>query len=306
MKSRQLYKNVIYFIGSLLLAIAAGTLLMILVYCIPVAPIRQHVRDTVQILTNEGDYYFWAPNYSASELDNFTDACMLNEASFVGSGSVVQDAMNNPSIWYEDQWSSAMRLSLAVNADGIEESASIANYSRYWHGYLVLLKPLLYFLNISDIRILNMGVQLFLLAYLLIELYKLGGYRLVWPMVIAAIFLNPISTAMCLQFTDVYVITLIGSLVILRRGQGGGHDWRIFLWTGIAIAYFDFLTYPILSLGVMLLILLYLHREDDLRTQVRRIVTCSVNWGGWLRRHVARKMGDCLDPNGRQCFLGWI
>lgn len=37
------------------------------------------------------------------------------------------------------------------------------DYTRYWHGYLVWLKPLLLLMDYADLRMLNMMLQLLLL-----------------------------------------------------------------------------------------------------------------------------------------------
>lgn len=92
------WNTIEYFIGSLLLAIVAGTILMILVYSIPIQPIRKHVTEASSIYSIEGDYYKWSQSNTTTVLDNFTDALMLNEASFIGTGNIIADAMNNPYI----------------------------------------------------------------------------------------------------------------------------------------------------------------------------------------------------------------
>lgn len=46
------------------------------------------------------------------------------------------------------------------------------NYSRYWHGYLLYLKPLLLFFNVYDIKILMMFIQLLLIVWVEILLAK--------------------------------------------------------------------------------------------------------------------------------------
>lgn len=281
------WNTVKYSVGSLLLAIAAGTVLMIVVYGIPIQPIRQHVTEASSIYSVEGDYYKWSQSNTNTVLDNFTDALMLNEASFIGTGDIIADAMNNPYIRYNEMTES-QQLMQAISVDTVEDSAFIVNYARYWHGSLVFLKPLLLFLTVSDIRVLNMAVQMILLLFLLIEAYKAGGYGLSLSILMAMLCLNPITTALCIQLSDIYIITMLGGLVMLRQRRNSD-IWHVFLWIGIATAFLDLLTYPMVGLGIVLLIYLYLHREDALHIQLKRIVGCSISWG-WVCRHVARQM----------------
>lgn len=273
------YDYVRYSLVSLILAMIAGTLAMIGVYCIPTEPIRQHVQESLYIYSTEGDYYSWASERANTMLDNYTDALMLNEASFVGTGSVVDDAMNNPYVYYRET-SRVQSLMLSFSSNDIDEN-DIGTYARYWHGALIFLKPLLYFLTVPDIRVLNMMVQMLLMIMLLVEAYKAEGNRLVLPLTLSILCLNPVSTALCMQYADIYMITLLGSIVMLRRWCKGSCNniWRIFLWIGIATAYLDFLTYPLVGLGYILIIYLYLCRHDRLIIRMKRTIGCSISWG---------------------------
>lgn len=74
--------------------------------------------------------------------------------------------------------------------------------------------------------------------------------------------LNPISTALCFQYTDVYLLTLIFEVILLHfRTDQKAFGYLLFLWLGILVAYFDFLTYPLVSLGFLLITELLLCQE---------------------------------------------
>ena len=51
-----------------------------------------------------------------------------------------------------------------------------------------------------------------------------------------------------------------------------------FLLTGMATSYFDFLTYPVASLGMPLIVWLLLHRDETARTRLWRMVRCGLCW----------------------------
>ena len=56
-----------------------------------------------------------------------------------------------------------------MHGEKIEDSFE---YARYWHGYLVLLRPLLALFNYSAIRIILLVITLLSMAILAILLYK--------------------------------------------------------------------------------------------------------------------------------------
>lgn len=270
-------KNIRYIIFSLLVAIILGTISMIAVYSLPINTIRQNVLESIEIFEIEDDGYYWAPGISSTHLDNFTDSIMINNAAFIGTGSVINDAMNNPRVEYLDAASKSECLIRAITQDTLE-NAVVVNYSRYWHGYLIWLKPLLMFLNLSDIRILGMIFQFILMLWFFIEIYKIDGYRLVIPFGIGVLCLNPISTAVCMQYACMFNITFIAALIMIKsKFYLSNKYWHLFLWIGIATSFFDFLTYPVVGLGINLILMILLGKKQP-QNNIKKIFVASVVW----------------------------
>ena len=117
-------KNTLYLIGCLFTAIVVGTILMLAVYNLPIDTIRNNVRKSLSIYETENDGYYWAPWISSSHLDNYTDSLMINEAAFLGTGSVVNDAMNNPWVNYEDL-TKCESLVRSVSQDTLEDGTVV-------------------------------------------------------------------------------------------------------------------------------------------------------------------------------------
>ena len=276
--------------GSLLAAILAGILLMTAAYLLPTARMRHNVEISLPYILSEGDRYQWAPYHNGTELDGFTDAIMLGNAIYEGQASPLQKAMVNPRAEYTPGDSVPVD-SLGRYAQK-EEGYREVTYARYWHGYLLFLKPLLLFFTPSDIRLLNMTVQLLLAALVLGLCYQEKGFRLALPMGAALLCLNPISTALCFQYTDVYLLTLVFCGVLLHfRTDRKKYGLLLYLWLGICVAFFDFLTYPIVSLGVLLTVEMLL-REDSLWKKIGHMLLASFAWavgygGMWAGKWVA-------------------
>lgn len=263
-------------VGSLLAAILAGVVLLTAVYALPTRRMRHNVSISLPYLLAEGDRYQWAPYHNGTELDGFTDALMLSNAIFEGTGNPLQDALTNPRMEFTPGDMVPVD-SLSQYAQG-REDGRIVTYARYWHGYLLLLKPLLLFFTPSDLRLLNMTVQLLLAAAVLGLCYKRKGFRLALPMGAALLCLNPISTALCFQYTDVAVLTLLSCAVLLAfRTDRKKYGCLLYLWLGIGIGFFDFLTYPVAALGMLLLTEMMLS-EDSLWKKIGIMLRNSTAW----------------------------
>lgn len=212
--------------------------------------------------------------------DNFTDGLILGAAAYDDdTSSILEKALL--AYHYESVPDEPVNSLYAYVVDGIEDGRE--SYARYWHGYLVIWKPLLEVLTYYQIRMLNVLIQLALIIYILWALNKQLGIRS------AAIFLAslcmtfPIVIPFCLQFSAMFYLMLISAALTLRfaRLSEDGRYAYFFLGIGIATAYFDFLTYPLLPIGVALTFVLALReqRGDQTDRGVRVVTRGLIHWG---------------------------
>lgn len=278
MKNRNpITKHLLLAAVSLVLAVCIGTAAMIAVYCLPTRRMNDNIGKSLDILEVERHRFTWAPGYAGTGLDGYTDAIMLGNAVYRGSGSHLRDAMLNPRVYYQADENPLDSVTKYVNKSELSEGTEVT-YSRYWHGYLAWLKPMLLFFTLSDIRMLNMMFQFGLALYLLLELFRLGGYRMAIPFAVALLSINPISAALCLQYSSVYDVMLLGALGLLKlRLYDTEYDWYVFLWIGILTAFFDFLTYPVAALGINLVLITILS-HGDFKGKILRIIRATFAW----------------------------
>ena len=289
-------------LAVLLISILAGTVLMIAAYCCPVSMIQKHTGESVDILNNEYEHYGFAPRISTSYPDHYTDALMLSMAAAPRTGSVVYDAMNCgpmfiPSFSYGETL-------MYVFGEGSIDEATVGSYPRYWHGYLIWLKPMLTVMTYSEIRILAMCFQLALLLWAVYELQK-KDMRLVPGFFFAFLFLNPITTAMSIQYASVYCITLIMTAIMLRFDLFTDDRCPAVLFGGgIAVAFFDFFTYPVVALGIPLITSVALTSDRGIGHNIKKILAGSFAyfagyagmWAGkWITADLLIKSGTIRD-----------
>lgn len=236
----------------LLLAVLLGAAAMTAVYALPTGRMHTNVDRSIPLLENEGGSFFWAPPDDLStRLDGYTDAIMMQTAIYNRDRHhLLQEAMLNRRVEFYETGAPITSLIRYVYG---EHKGPISSYARYWNGYLLYLKPLLLFFSLPQIRTMDACFQFCLAAAVLLLAYRKGGTRLAVPMALMILSLNPISTAMSLQYTSMYVLTLGGALAMLSletwKKENG---YLLFLFLGIGTAFFDFLTYPAAAVGVCL------------------------------------------------------
>lgn len=287
MKKMYLIKKIISKLLRIILLLFAGavmgTLLLMGCYMLPTARISNHVAESAATFQEEGTYpqiFDWC----TSQLDNYTDALMLLNAVYSGGGySVIDQAMSIYRIHYQDK-SPAEEL-VAYYDSTYHEEEIVRGYGRYWHGYLIFLKPALLLLNYDQIRILNLVLQPFLVGILLYILHRknMGQYML--PYIFSMIPLMPIVTAFSMQFSTVFYLFTLASISVVAKFEylrKNSRDFYFFFIVGMLTSYFDLLTYPIATLGIPLILYMALEIENSMvsvKHGIGKTVCFSSAWG---------------------------
>ena len=276
MKTHNLIKRIIIGILTLFVSVIVGYLLLVLVYCIPVEPMYDHMVESCDIFEKEGTYPKMLWNYN-SRLDNFSDALMLMMASFRDDDSAWKAALNGK--MYLGAKPDEIFIDLFKNGHTNQYEY---DYMRYWHGYQIYLKPLAYLMSLHGIRIVMILFQLLLVGILAYQSYRYDR-KLLIPIAGLWIFLNPIATTMSIQINTVTTVTLITLIMVIyfctKRDRVKTISWDIlFLLDGCAIGYFCVLSYPLLAWGAPL-VLWYYFNADDLKKNLLEAIELSGFWG---------------------------
>ncbi len=221
------------------LLIVVYTLGMLAVYSFPDSLIEENVHAAVAVLREEGNMeggyatYFWHNGYGIT--DNLTDK-EIYSGLLRGDRSVADAAMRT-------------------------------DYARYWHGYALILRPLMTVFSIINVRFANMMIMFGLFMACCWQCrQKLGswtafafGAGLLSSFILIAPF--------CQQYCPVYLLTLAGCYVFLRFWDRlREHLPELFLTIGSLVCFFDFLTFPVLALGYPLLICLLVQSREGQST----------------------------------------
>ncbi len=256
-------KKLLNYIYILLGGIFLAALLMMLVYMLPTERMERNVRSSMEIFYTERVYPQQAAGYKSSQLDNETEAIMLLGAIYSSDDSPINQAMRVSRIDFSA--TDASCNDLIQYAWENKTPDNIVEYSRYWHGYMIWLKPLLLLLDYADIRMLNMMLQVLLLFILLKELTEKQMKSYLLPFAMSLIILNPAATAMSLQFSSIYYLILISMILILKYHALFSNKKRytyLFFILGMATVFFDFLTYPLAAFCMPLILLLLLEQKS--------------------------------------------
>lgn len=282
---KQLLKMTAILLGSIFL----GTILLTLVYLLPTKGMLTHVESSIAVFYTESVYPQQSAGYKLSQLDNETDAIMLLNSIYQRDEGPMVTAMKVPRIDYGNGYTGCAELIDYLWLH--KEPTGVTEYSRYWHGYLLLLKPLLFLMDYSDIRILNMITQLLLLTLVIVSMMQKGRKECVMPFIVSVAILNPVAIAMSLQFSSMYYVMLLSTLFILNSKKAY-NPTTLMLIIGISTAFFDFLTYPVLTCGIAAALLL-VTQENILKLKEK--IFSIIKWGlAWAMGYAGMWAGKWL------------
>ena len=275
-------KKFLKIIAGVALSIFIGAALMILTYSLPTEQVVQNVREGLPLYEREGTYPSWALG-EHSKLDNFTDAIILLEVTHPIKNTV-DSAMLNPrfGLRQDEEPVDALIKVLRGDTTGLHEII----YPRYWHGYLVVFKPLLMIMKVNHLRMLLAYVDFILFVAALMMFQKVLGRVYAFAFAAAVMVLNLVSVSMSFQFSSIYIVTLTAIIFMLKKNNrlfGDDLYNYFFAAIGIIVAFTDFLTYPIFSVGLPLTVFYLLNRRELLKKNLAHVLKLMtgllISWG---------------------------
>ena len=271
------------------LAAFAGTLavlfvLLLAAYALPGERVRQNVYDSALTIQSEGLYpeYF---GFKLFQMDNYTDTLMLFEAASADELPPLQAMMTNTAYnvdnfetladdlaWYiEKDWSTGAQR---TDAPALEPFS----YARYWHGYLLWLRPLLLVTSYTGVRMVQYIALFALLAVVLVQLRRRCGLRAAVWFAVSQLAVSVWFVPHQVQYFTCFFIAYAGCAWVLARPRRSDVLCLGLLVLGTATAFCDLLVTPILTLGLPLACWL-LEPQQRLRGGVPQ---CALAVGGSL------------------------
>ena len=220
---------------------------------------------------------------------------MLNLAYSMDSDSPLESAILNRKNYSEKYTKTVINMSKDVEADSdyynlkngtAEELIDFVNenenidesfeYSRYWHGYLIILKPLLLIMNYNQIRYLFFTLTILCSIILSILIYKKFNMWYMLSFIFSILITDLLISAVCINTSICFLISLITSIYIIYRTDKIKNIYILFFFIGIITNVFDLLTNPILTLGLPLIS--YYMISEKKEKNLKQLILLMFNW----------------------------
>lgn len=277
-KSFEIKKNILKYILIFILVIFVALRLLIITAKIPKQAISKNMKESVGFFKEHIGIDEIQKRREYTSIHYYADSILLNIIYCIDSDNPVESV-----IWakyYET-------VKADINRDFITVVENDNNpnqqYMRYWHGSMVILRPLFVFFNIEQIYLINKIVMWGLAIILLIILLKkckILALAYITAMIMIAFPIVP----MCLEYIWTFYIMIISSIIaILIEKKGNSNLFILFFINGMLTCYFDFLTTEIITLFVPVIFVIYIRKKEerlnDFKEGFLLLVKISILWG---------------------------
>lgn len=249
----------ILFCKTFFILIAAYFAFAVLSCLLPDNSIKMHIAESAPKMVEEGLYPQAIIRVEQCQMDNFTDALIMNQMYNIDRKHPVKSAMKMiRSSEKGRDWDQPGLLLRKVNGENLEDQ----HYARYWHGSTFLFRPLFLVMDFLTLRHILFIVSSILIVLLLCAYYPRAGLMKTIALALGFLLTYGFVMQFSMQFFPVLALTVIGSLLVVKHKESANFGLLFFVISSLT-CYFDLLTTPLLTLGIPLTVMLSLKREDE-------------------------------------------
>ncbi|SFO22225.1 hypothetical protein SAMN04487831_11282 [Pseudobutyrivibrio sp. UC1225] len=222
---------------------------------IPSKSINNELQISVELLNKEGLYPSTYEGSNTGFFDNWTDAISLNIIALQNNYPIVQSALGN---YYVIRGDDTVISALNKAVNGYDES-EVVPYANYWLAGLSIIKILLIFLPLGEIRHVLTACVLFLAFIYIIRAYLQDKALAIAFCISLGIFETIYISGNITAFFDVFLMLVFGIYILCcRLGKNDSSAVRFFLFfiNGFITVSLCYVYAPMMGLGMCLLLLM--------------------------------------------------
>ena len=223
---------------------------------IPKTKIEENLKKSASYLEKNSGFKRVQPGREYTYLHLYADSVILNIINCIDTNKPIESIM----------WANYYEIiKMDINNDFIEvvqeNKEPNQQYIRYWHGSMLILRPLLVFLSLEQIYKVNY-ISITVLALILLIIIWKRSKKLAIAYLLSMIMIAFPIVGMCLEYVWTFYIMLISSIIAINIKKEK-NLYKLFLVTGMITCFLDFLTTEIITLFVPLILILGIKKEKN-------------------------------------------
>lgn len=273
-------KNILKCIGAFFITIAALWVLLILTSLIPNGKIRTNMFGSAEQYNGAAPFYQSAGRNTVT--DNYADVILLNVLWNIKSDDAFVSSLDTK--YYDgDDGVTDRGENYGLFSAVFEDTPPNTDYSRYWHGSVIFIRPLML---LGDVRVVKLAGIIFALLFLIIDcimLIKRGQKFGAAALVISFAAVQMYNIRLSLEYMPTVLICLgmLPFFVSLEK-RGDVPLSVLSVICGTITAFFDFLTTETLTILIPLIIIMMIRKNEGrfegFKRELATSAKCGVSW----------------------------
>jgi len=298
-KIASILANALLYLGVFVLTLGALWGLLWAVCQIPNEKLRANMEKSVEYFLERDAFERTKGEQLAYIRDNYADVILMNVCWYMGVDNHKAPVLNT--MYYYDDETPNAQFSGKQHRDSTGFATAVASspepnkdYSRYWHGSAVFIRPLLLITDVAGIKNIMFGFILFLMGISLLLLVKRKQFFACAALILSALAVQIWGIRLALEYLPGFLaLFLILPFFILLEKRGTRTLVTLSVISGTILTFFDFLTVETITILVPLMVVFLVRQQEgrlgDLRSNLWLSAKCGIAWGlAYLGTFVAK------------------
>lgn len=271
-------KKILIHLGAFAAAIAVLWGALILTLLIPKEKIYDNMLKSAKSYGSLPAYSFENGKHMNAVADNYADVILLNIIWCMDSSDPVRSSLDTK---YYDGGEAGVNWGLYAAVNG--ESPN-TDYTRYWHGSAVFIRPMLLFTDVKGIKAIGFSAVLLLAGAVCFLLIRRRQYFGTAAFVFSLLCVQFYNIRLSMEYIPMFALCLVMCILfICLEKKGTAFLTVLSVICGAGAAFFDFLTAETLTILLPLILVFIIRKQENrLGTLGENAVLsakCGIGWG---------------------------
>lgn len=271
-------KKILIHLGAFAAAIAVLWGALICTVLIPKEKIYGNMLKSAESYGSLPAYSFENGRRLNAIADNYADVILLNIIWCMDSSDPVCSSLDTK---YYDGGEMGVNWGLYAAVNG---EAPNTDYTRYWHGSAVFIRPMLLFTDVKGVKAVGFGAVLVLAAAVCFLLARRKQYFGAAALIISLMCVQFYNIRLSMEYIPMFALSLVMCIFFICLEKKGDTALTVLsVICGTAAAFFDFLTAETLSVLLPLILVIIVRAQENrlgtLRENVILSAKCGIGWG---------------------------
>lgn len=228
-------KKILRYTGTFAAVLCLFWALLILTSLIPNGQIKKNLQKSEEFYKSAEAFSFEQGQKMHTVSDNYADAILLNILWNIDSKQPVLTSLDTK---YCDGGDYGVNWGLHQALNG--EKAN-CDYSRYWHGSVIFLRPLLLVTDVQGIKNIGLAAVLLLAVCNLLLLLKKKQYFVAVSLTFSLLCIHIWDVRLSLEYLPAFLVSLTMCLLFLGLEETGDDTLMMLsVLSGVSIAFLIF------------------------------------------------------------------